>query len=114
MKSRNPSENENTEIESMDALPGIRKLTSDKVDLYQQKPKNKPTRLKQFPAESKKQYAEVGQSIPENAAESWFHHGLQTKLQRNIRTGKIAIDSVLDLHGYRQHEAINELNAFLE
>ena len=98
----------------MDALPGIRRLTSDKVDLYQQKPKNKLPRLEQYSVEANKQYAEIGQSIPDSVAESWFHHGLQTRQQRNIRMGKVAIDSVLDLHGYRQHEAVNELNAFLE
>jgi DNA-nicking Smr family endonuclease len=38
---------------------------------------------------------------------------LQTPLRRALRRGKIAIDRRLDLHGYRELEAHQVLNAFL-
>ena len=98
----------------MQSLGGIRKLKQDKVDLLQQRPH------KRHSAQRSRQSVNSGQEslhfarhIPDSTAESWFHHGLQKKLQRSIRMGKLEIESILDLHGYRQHEAQRQLHAFL-
>jgi len=38
---------------------------------------------------------------------------MQTKLQRRIRQGQIRPEACLDLHGYRQNEALQALGQFL-
>jgi len=59
-------------------------------------------------------FRDVSHHVPESTAESWFHHGIQKKLRRRIQMGQLPIEAELDLHGYRQHEAIEELKVFLQ
>ncbi len=99
----------------MESLSGVRKLKQDRVDLLQQKPR-KPPRLQQ--RNNSTPGAEVASArsvdqVPGETADSWFDHGIQQKLQRRIRQGQIAIDAVLDLHGFRQLDARHELEHFL-
>lgn len=111
--SRKPSETENDTIVSMDSLPGIRKLHHDKADLYPQKPKSKPSIRHRNFSDPDQTISTISKTVPESVSDSWFHHGIQKKMQRNMRMGKLPMDSILDLHGYRQHEAVKELSAFL-
>jgi len=103
----------------MQSLGGVRKLKQDKVDVLQQRPRKRPGLFHNRPADSttgaiKYPLNHGTRHIPDATAESWFHHGLQRKLQKNIRMGRLQIESILDLHGYRQHEALSQLQAFLD
>ena len=109
-----PPNNEIENSESMDSLPGIRKLTQDKVNLYLQKPKSTPKKHFTHSTEQSFQSTEIGNSVPESISESWFHHGMQLKLQRKIRMGKLPVDAILDLHGFSQREAVTALQTLLK
>ena len=92
-------------------LPGVKRLQSDRVNLYRQRPQSKrapPTR----------QTLPTGQSadsgLSGSASDSHFNHGLQVKLQRKIRQGAIRPQSSVDLHGCRQAEALDVLRDFLD
>ena len=91
-------------------LPGVKRLRSDRINVYQQR-KTTPTTRK-APArqvEAPVAYAEVSVG----ARESHFDSGLQVKLRRKIRQGAIRPEASLDLHGYRQSEALSELEDFM-
>ena len=100
----------------MESMSGVRKLKQDRVDLLQQKPRSKPRlQNRQSPPTGatidSTRHADHGSG---QTAESWFDHGMQTKLRRRIRQGQVAIDASLDLHGYRQLDARHELAQFLQ
>ncbi len=97
----------------MQALGGIRKLQHKKADLLQQRPRPPAPSRRMKETSFSSPSADTARHVPEHTLESWFHHGLQKKLQRNIRLGKPAPQSVLDLHGYRQREARQQLQVFL-
>ena len=97
----------------MESLGGIRKLKQDQIDPYQHRSRQ-PARLIEQPAVLTKPAAKEIGDTPETTQQSWFHHGLQKKLQKTIKRGQIPIDAVLDLHGYRQKQALQELNALLD
>ena len=48
-----------------------------------------------------------------SARDSYFGTGLQKKLQRRIRQGQLRPEASLDLHGYRQHQALEALPEFI-
>ncbi len=99
----------------MASLGGIRKLKHDRVDLLQQRPKQRRAgQQKPLDTGGHALASTSMRHIPDSTCESWFHHGLQRKLQRNIRMGKLEIESILDLHGYRRHEALQQLDHFLQ
>ena len=91
-------------------LPGVKRLRSDRINVYQQR-KITPITRKSSPrqVEAPAAYAEVSLG----ARESHFNSGLQVKLQRKIRQGAIRPEASLDLHGYRQSEALPELEEFM-
>ncbi len=99
----------------MQSLAGVRPLKHDKIDVYQNTPRKKhrvtPHRDFTDPASG---FEAITHNIPETDQQSWFHHGVQKKLQRKIKAGQFNIDAMLDLHGHRQHEAIQELEAFMQ
>ena len=91
-------------------LPGVKRLRSDRINVYQQREttpisRKAPPRQVEVPAD----YADVSAG----ARESHFNSGLQVKLQRKIRQGAIRPQASLDLHGYRQSEALAELEEFM-
>ena len=91
-------------------LPGVKRLRSDRINVYQQRKTTAPER--KAPArkvEAPVAYAEVALG----ARDSHFNSGLQVKLQRKIRKGVIRPEASLDLHGYRQSEALSELDDFM-
>jgi DNA-nicking Smr family endonuclease len=97
----------------MDSLEGIRKLETDKVDLHRQKPRP-PARIARRKIDDHAPTTRSRPPHPERRGEAaFFDFGLSKDLRRRIRTGKLDIDDVLDLHGYRQHEARRVLHAFV-
>jgi DNA-nicking Smr family endonuclease len=95
----------------MESLGGIRRLSQDRIDPYSERPK-KPARVAQRSGVGEKKLNRGLPQVPESTLQSWFHHGLQKKMQSRIRNAQIEIDASLDLHGYRQHEALQELESF--
>lgn len=96
----------------MESLGGIRKLKQDRIDPHEDRPKKPARVLSNNPQLDNSRYTATG-SVPEVTLQSWFHHGVQKKLQRRIKQAQIPLDATLDLHGYRQKEALHELELFL-
>jgi DNA-nicking Smr family endonuclease len=96
----------------MDSLAGIRRLKQDRIDPQQERPRKSAQRLQQ-PDELLKPTKKTLGTTPETTLQSWFHHGLQKKLQKKIKQAQIPIDATLDLHGYYQKQALQELDTFL-
>src|SRR6056300_1652227 len=102
--------NDDDESEFARLIPGVRRLHSDRINTYARRgPGKSPPRTRNreidlqtdFPAES----------AP--AHDTRFNSGLQKKLQRKIKQGAIRPESSIDLHGYRQTEALEALEIFI-
>jgi DNA-nicking Smr family endonuclease len=91
-------------------LPGVKRLHSDRINLYLQR---QPTaRVKKSHPRRLDSPANFDAPSP-SAQDSYFNSGLQVKVQRKIRQGAIRPEDSIDLHGYRQAEALLELEAFM-
>ncbi len=92
-------------------IQGVRRLHHDRVNHY-------PHRgSKKFRPRNHAAPAETVSPRPSEAApqrDTHFNTGLQKKLQRRIRQGMIRPEASLDLHGYRSHEALEILPAFID
>ncbi len=98
----------------MNSLQGIKKLTQTRVDLnLGAHKKNLRLNIKQPGGRPAKSKLIDSHSDQQNSDDSWFHSAIGKKLRRSIKTGKISIDAMLDLHGYRQHETESELESFI-
>ena len=102
--------NDEDESEFARLIPGVKRLHNDRINVYPQRGSNKsPSRVQtrqtgrgtDFPAES----------AP--AHDTQFNSGLQKKLQRKIKQGLIRPETSIDLHGYRQAEALQALEEFI-
>ena len=110
------SKNSKDDIDSfLQAIKGVRPLQQDRVNLFEQKPKSR-LHISKADKGLNPQHSlqSISDEIPEQTADSWFHHGLQKKMQRKIRMGQLAIDDVLDLHGSRLQQAQRELDQFVQ
>lgn len=108
-KSENPDE------QIMQSLSGVRRLKNDKVDLYQDTPRKKSFKINDINTGSPElPFQHISHQLPETTHETWFHHGMQKKLRRKIKNGLLSIDAILDLHGHNRHEAIQELQLFMQ
>ncbi|MBT4448176.1 MAG: hypothetical protein HOC92_00540 [Gammaproteobacteria bacterium] len=98
----------------MQSLAGIRQLKNDKIDVYQSTPRKKHVikAHKDF-TDPVSEFNPITHNIPETSQHSWFHHGVQKKLQRKIKSGQLNIYAILDLHGHRKHQATRELESFM-
>lgn len=94
-----------------DIFGAVKRLRNDRVNLYHQREK-KPVSIAMRETESDEAMQFNAQDSV-TATESYFNSGLQKKLQRKIRQGLIRPESSLDLHGYRQQQAIDTLELFL-
>lgn len=113
--SSDPEEPGQDKLGFMESLKGIRKLEQSRVDLYQSRPRKKhriDTRQAAEPSGSS--IHSVSSNRPLSTTDSWFHHGIQKKLQRKIKMGQLTIDAILDLHGHRQREATRQLESFMQ
>ena len=97
----------------MESLEGIRKLEHDRVDLYHDRPK-KSVRIHKHPVDNPKPNLQPSHQDVVSSQASWFQHGIQRKLQQRIQRGHLPIEAELDLHGYRQHEALPALQEFID
>ena len=101
------STDDDSELERL--LPGVRRLHSDRINPYRQRPRSAPAPGRRRSTDNE---AAAAASAGVDARDSHFHGGLQTKLQRKIRQGAIRPQAALDLHGYRQDEALQALQDF--
>ena len=92
-------------------LPGVKRLHNDKINVYSRRA-SKPQVSRSFRRETERWQEYPSESVP--ARDSQFNTGMQKKLQRKIRQGLIRPESSLDLHGYRQEEALEALSAFID
>ena len=91
-------------------LPGVKRLRNDRINLYRQRvSKKSPSR--KSPQEIDRHTDFPPESLP--ARDTRFNSGLQNKLQRKIRQGLIRPETSIDLHGYRQTEAVQALESFI-
>ena len=104
--------NDDDDSEFARLIPGVKRLRQDRINVYQQ-PGRKVQQpgAKLNPTANLQQTGFVDESIA--ARDTHFNAGLQKKLQRRIRQGMIRLESSIDLHGYRQTEALEALEAFL-
>ncbi len=99
----------------MESLGGIRKLSSDKVDLTRDRPiKSRQANQTQPSIGDPKIATAASHHGTGSVPESWFHQGIQKNLKRKIQLGQFPVEVELDLHGYRQHEALQELANFIQ
>ena len=94
-------------------IPGVKRLRNDRINVYQHR-ERKPF-VRRPEADNFADEVEPGETrMPEPAKPVHFNSGIQKKLQRRIRQGQIRPEDSLDLHGYRQTEALEALNGFLD
>ena len=101
--------NDDDDSELSRLLPGVKRLHSDRINVYRQR---------QSTAVAKKSTPRQADSpgfyeTSLTAEDSHFNSGLQVKLQRKIRQGAIRPEDSIDLPGYRQAEALLELDEFM-
>lgn len=102
--------NDDDDSSFADLIPGVRRLRSDRINEYEHRKPGKP----RPPARADNPGSFPARTPASSAAgDAYFNPGLQKKLQRRIRQGRIRPEDSLDLHGCRQHEALQMLDAFL-
>ncbi len=102
--------NDDDDSEFANLIPGVRRIRNDRINVYRHR---KP---KKFEPREQDQAGEMPSNHPSEATPaltSHFNTGMQTKLQRKIRQGQIRPEASLDLHGYRQSEALQTLSRFI-
>ncbi len=105
---------EDDESEFADMIPGVKRLRQDRINPYQQRHQQRGQQ-KFVPRAAAPSAARGVDHAPlgGSARDTFFATGLQKKLQRKIRQGQLRPEASLDLHGYRQHEALDALADFL-
>jgi DNA-nicking Smr family endonuclease len=103
------STDDESEMERL--LPGVKRLHSDRINIYRQRP---PAARRARPDAARGDDPDTRSVINRPALDSHFNSGMQVKLQRRIRQGAIRPESSIDLHGYRQAEALQALQHFLD
>ncbi len=101
-----------------EAIKGVKPLKNDRIDLYAH---NRNTR----PFREKNDYSEPEQSS--SLSDDWetanvtgeefiffARSGVQLKLQKQLRQGKLAIEDHHDLHGLTSDDARDVLQAFIQ
>ena len=98
-----------TEFERL--IPGVKRLHHDRINVYQ----HRPVKTRVTPPSPGFTAGQEAQAMSGSAPAQalYFNTGLQKKLQRRIRQGLIRPEASLDLHGYRQGEALDALEAFI-
>jgi DNA-nicking Smr family endonuclease len=91
-------------------IPGVKRLRDDRINVYRHRERKKPA-----PRSRPREAVGPDDFTAESglAQNSHFNSGLQLKLQRRIRQGVIRPEARIDLHGYRQNEALAALQEFL-
>ena len=106
----NNTMNDDDESEFARLIPGVKRLHNDRINVYPQRgPKKSPPRTKIREIERHADF--LAEST--TAHDTQFNSGLQKKLQRKIKQGAIRPETSIDLHGYRQTEALQALETFI-
>jgi len=103
--------NDDDDADFSSLIPGVRRLQSDRVNVYAQRQTARPGR-RAAPDTAEIAADDISESAPRR--EAHFSPGLQKKLQRRIRQGQIRPEASLDLHGCRRHEALQMLASFVD
>ena len=103
--------NDEDDSDFADLIPGVRRLRSDRINVYEHRAPGKPRAIARAGNLEK---PTVSAPASGRGGEAYFSPGLQKKLQRRIRLGQIRPEDSLDLHGCRQQEALQMLDSFLE
>lgn len=103
--------NDDDDAEFSSLLPGVRRLRSDRINVYAER-KTAKRRPAVRSDEAEPAVDTLSAAAPRR--EAWFNPGLQKKLQRRIRQGQIRPEASLDLHGCRRHEALQMLESFVD
>jgi len=103
--------NDDDDSEFAQLIPGVKRLHNDRVNVYQQRSRKKPAPRTKKPNIEWQETGFPDESTP--ARDTHFNSGLQKKLQRKIKQGMIRPETRVDLHGYRQVDALAALEAFL-
>ncbi len=102
--------NNDDESEFSRLIPPVKRLHSDRVNTYSRHGSRQPSP----PAKNRQVDPPIAFPDESTAAhDSRFNPGLQKKLQRKIKQGVIRPESSIDLHGYRQTEALEALETFI-
>ena len=105
------SMNDDDDSDFAGLIPGVRRLHNDRINVYQHRQRKQ--RLPRAPDE----HDATPTSFPSEATpvhDTYFNTGMQTRLQRRIRQGQIRPEASLDLHGYRQSDALEALRQFFD
>ncbi len=103
--------NDDDESEFADLVPGVRRLQTDRINVYQHR---RTQKIRPRHSATDKPSAATPDTVQTPQRDTFFNSGLQKKLQRRIRQGLLRPEASLDLHGYRAHEALEELPRFIE
>ncbi|MDH3219272.1 MAG: Smr/MutS family protein [Gammaproteobacteria bacterium] len=101
--------NDEDDSEFARLIPGVKRLQTDRINLFRQRNRKKPARMAPQQDTAIEDDATF-RATPQRDA--YFNSGLQKKLQRRIRQGLIRPEASLDLHGCRQQEALQMLQHF--
>jgi DNA-nicking Smr family endonuclease len=99
------------ESEFASMIPGVKRLRNDRINVYQHQHRARKQPLPARRIEQDESRAQPSESQP--ARDTQFNTGLQKKLQRKIRQGLIRPEASLDLHGFRQTDALDALEGLL-
>ena len=105
------SMNDDDDSEFARLIPGVKRLHQDRINVYQHRRREKNAPRVKGAGAHWQEPGFVDESVP--ARDTHFKPGLQKKLQRRIKQGTIRPETSIDLHGYRQSEALEALEAFL-
>ncbi len=103
--------NDEDDSEFAGLMPGVKRMRHDRINVYAHRGRRK------FTPGSHRNEISARETSPSETApgrDTFFTPGLQKKLQRKIRQGQIRPQANLDLHGYRQHEALSALDTFID
>jgi DNA-nicking Smr family endonuclease len=90
-------------------VPGVKRLRNDRINVYQHRARKQPQPARRI--EQDQWQAQPSESQPAHGMH--FNPGLQKKLQRKIRQGLIRPEASVDLHGYRQTDALEALEELI-
>jgi len=107
--------NQQNENDFSRLIGGLKRLSDDKVNLLDQKPKtNLEPRPRNETSKQPSAHREISENFKQLAQERYFAAGLQKNLLRKFRQGQLAFGDSLDLHGFNQQQALAELIRFFE
>ncbi len=104
--------NDKKEPDFAEIFGPVKRLKNDRVNLYPQREKKPISIARRETGVDDAMQFHTRASL--RVEDSYFSTGLQKKLQRKIRQGLIRPESSIDLHGYRQQQAIDTLESFLD